>query len=378
MESYDTDSLHPKIRKQIRLVRWLSVFSIVLLLATSAAVLLPFYTSEIPFPAWIVAALVIVDAGLILGFRFMLRKLFLQPLHRAARLMQQVPPKEMLLANAGVVEMNGMVAALYEPDVTPEDLAAAKGDLPPVALITLKGNRKRLPNFNKGVPVRIYARNDDSLRFLVVETEEFVLWGTLSTRESRARGWRTLRLTLSMMLVLIMGLLFTLGLILYQLWTDIAQERSLAMQSEEWPHAQATILESRIKEVMVSEGKTRKPGFEALVRYRYTVNGQSYESSHIHFCYKPGRRRDKAAAIVNDFPVNKTVRIVYHPASPKLALLYPGYAAACDAELDQLRKTFVLIAPMTVLLVLVIAGITVYQRIRQRQFLKRVERWGLP
>lgn len=365
---------HPKVKKQLLLAKILSAATSALLLGVGVAFLLPYISQNRSPEPWLLALVCLVLLGGLVGFRQLLKKALLTPLHRAEELMREVAPKPMLLASAGMVEIKGIVAALYEPDTPREILEQTR----PTALISLQSGRKGLPNLKRGIPVNIYARHNSSDRFLVVETEKHVLWGSLSTRETRDKGWRIMQRVLWGMAFMMLALLAGFLLLQQQIANRVTQDMELARQSAEWPTVQGVVQESHIKSVRISRGKGTVPGFEAVVRYAYQAGGRSYKSGHIHYCNEPGSKPAGAQHIVDNFPVGVGVTVAYNPARPSEAVLYPGYSEACEAELQGLGQITVIISVMCGVLLAVFGGIFFFQGLQRKKFQERAERWGMP
>jgi len=368
----------PKARKQLRLVRLGIIATVLVLLGTVFMLAMTFYMApdarEHPPPVWIVPAILAVFAGFFYFLYQLLQHQLIRPLRRAAGLVLRVQPKEMFLRSVGVVEVKGVVVGLYEPDTPGEALDETR----PVALVSLQAGRKGMPNVNKGFPVKIYPDDASGDRFLAVETEKHLLWGALSTRETREKSWRIMRLIMRLMVVFLLALLGVFLALQQQITQRLSEDRDLALQSAQWPTARGVVRESWIKDVRVSRGKSSVPGFEAVVRYEYQAGGRRLESRHIHYCYEASESRAAAEHIVDTFPQGATVTVAYNPARPAEAVLYPGYADACAAELDTVATTTIIIMVMGLLMTALMVGIFAYQGARRKKFQKRLERWGLP
>lgn len=377
MQFEDPIKSNPKARKQLRYSQFALVLVALVLLGSILAIALTSIADDQgknTLPPWAWLTILAVEAVFLYGMYKLVQHQIHVPLRRAAELMATVAPKDMLLRTLGVAEINGMIAALYEPGIPLYDIQ----DVRPTALISLRAGRKHLPKAAKGIPVRIYAKRDSGDRFLAVETEKQLLWGYMSTKESRAKARRNIRLTMRLMVVLLLAMLGVFLALQQELIQDVKEERDLAAQSAHWPTVQGIVAESRIKDVKVSRGKSTVPGFEAVIRYRYQAGGRSYEADLIHFCYKATSNREHAEQLTSTFPEGAAAMVAYSPDKPALAVLYPGYTDHCNAELDRLATLSIIILVISVIAAAVIMTVFVLQARQQKKFMHKVEQWGLP
>ncbi|CUA85294.1 Protein of unknown function (DUF3592) [Gulbenkiania indica] len=93
-----------------------------------------------------------------------------------------------------------------------------------------------------------------------------------------------------------------------------------------WPTVSGIMLESALEQRDRQGGDAdRPPGWRAVVRYRYTVNNQTYESTRRRFP-EPGfgSNRAEAEAVLTRYPVGGPTTVHYNPANPAEACLEPG------------------------------------------------------
>ena len=64
--------------------------------------------------------------------------------------------------------------------------------------------------------------------------------------------------------------------------------------------------------------------YSADIRYRYTVNDQSYQGFDVTLSDGSSSRAGRARGIVNDYPVGQNVTVYYDPELPERAVLEPG------------------------------------------------------
>lgn len=69
------------------------------------------------------------------------------------------------------------------------------------------------------------------------------------------------------------------------------------------------------------------PYFIPVVKYRYRVEEQEYESSRIRFTWSGESTHPwTASEVVNKYSVSKTIRVYYNPKNPSVSVLVPGVA----------------------------------------------------
>jgi hypothetical protein len=93
------------------------------------------------------------------------------------------------------------------------------------------------------------------------------------------------------------------------------------------PTATGTVLDSRVDMRFRTGGgdSANRESYLGLVRYRYSVAGQDYESSNRRYP-NPGyaMNESEAAAVVARYSVGSVVRVYYNPAKPAEACLETG------------------------------------------------------
>lgn len=91
-------------------------------------------------------------------------------------------------------------------------------------------------------------------------------------------------------------------------------------QVEAWPVVDGEVIERDFSVDSDSEGTS----YRAVVRYRYTVAGRSYESDRIAFGYVGSSGRDSHQAIHDALSRSDRVGVRYNPADPAEAALAYG------------------------------------------------------
>ena len=98
------------------------------------------------------------------------------------------------------------------------------------------------------------------------------------------------------------------------LWVA-ASESARLNQSATWPKADATIVDSSVRD----RGSQTKKRFCPYVIYRYTVGGVLYDSTNVRFdrdLSQCGTDRQWANDIIRPYRTGSTVPVFYDPAQP--------------------------------------------------------------
>jgi Protein of unknown function (DUF3592) len=94
-----------------------------------------------------------------------------------------------------------------------------------------------------------------------------------------------------------------------------------AAVSYSWPESAGEILENGASEVSNLDG-----GYNAVLklRYRYVVNGTSFEGKRLRFGESVSSSFRSAEAWVERYPAGAAVRVRYNPRRPSESALEPG------------------------------------------------------
>jgi hypothetical protein len=84
-----------------------------------------------------------------------------------------------------------------------------------------------------------------------------------------------------------------------------------------WPQATATVLSSEVR-------STRRGGAWPEIRYRYSVQGQTFESSTYRIGGMTSAVRSEADAIVAAHPPGSALEVRYDPERPSSAIIETG------------------------------------------------------
>lgn len=94
--------------------------------------------------------------------------------------------------------------------------------------------------------------------------------------------------------------------------------QALAVAS--WPTVEGIVLRSEVKDQFVGIHTQ----YEADILYRYTVNGQAFESASVRTRGTATRYKGDAEKAVNRFPTGSVVRVYYDPKNPAESYLEAG------------------------------------------------------
>jgi len=97
------------------------------------------------------------------------------------------------------------------------------------------------------------------------------------------------------------------------------------VDSEAWPVVDGVVLDSAI----AADRDGGRQRFRPVVRYRYEVAGQRYESSRIQWAAKEGfRKYTRARRMLDRYRSGSAITVHYDPSRPGMAVLQPGDAIA--------------------------------------------------
>ena len=100
-------------------------------------------------------------------------------------------------------------------------------------------------------------------------------------------------------------------------WYSIANAKA----SVGWPTAPGTITRSEVE-------PTVKNRVNPKVAYTYAVNGKTMTGSRVSYRSEGGSNQTDAQAVVDRFPMGKSVQVHYDPALPTNSVLEPGASAS--------------------------------------------------
>jgi hypothetical protein len=145
---------------------------------------------------------------------------------------------------------------------------------------------------------------------------------------------------------LLLLVLFALPLALISTFLAWRQYRILTT----WPSVEGTVLQSRWVQNGGNSGRGRATAYGAEFRFRYFVNGRSYEA-----VATPGYQAsyDHAKSWLAELPVGSRRRIRYEPDNPQVISLASDYSTLSFAASYALARWVLIIGGVCVALILV-------------------------
>jgi hypothetical protein len=104
----------------------------------------------------------------------------------------------------------------------------------------------------------------------------------------------------------------------------------MSTTAQHWPTTAGTVLDSRVISVDYSGGSPGNRRVQrAEVRYRYEVNGESFESGNLHYriSHIGGDRRFYPPEVAAQYPVGVSIPVSYDPANPSNAVSDTAHAS---------------------------------------------------
>jgi hypothetical protein len=98
-----------------------------------------------------------------------------------------------------------------------------------------------------------------------------------------------------------------------------------ARASTSWPTVGGMVLDAEV--VATPSDRPHHPDYEAAVRYRYVVEGRTYEATRVYFGPMELNPAD-AKSYVKRYSPGTAVTVHYNPAHPSQAVLQAGASAA--------------------------------------------------
>lgn len=121
--------------------------------------------------------------------------------------------------------------------------------------------------------------------------------------------------------------LFFLGLAALTLTAILLLQKQseIAAASAAWPTVSAQIIDSRLEQRFSQQKEGSHDEWKAVIRYRYQINGQTFESQQRRFP-ETGFSQNQAgeAAIAARYPTGSTVTAYVNPSQPQQACLEAG------------------------------------------------------
>ena len=122
---------------------------------------------------------------------------------------------------------------------------------------------------------------------------------------------------------LILLILVTIGIFMMGIGAvNFVNEKVKTLNAQQWPITNGVVFTSQ---VLVREKSGRGGKFYTatpMVKYRYSVDGQNYESDRVSFGYTSGKNYSEK--VVKKFPRGSMVEVAYQPLNPENAVLKQG------------------------------------------------------
>ena len=289
---------------------------------------------------------ILVGAGLLVALilRVTFSKL-LVGVKRAIDLLRTQSPRRMFVRFTGVMTLNGSVVKLWDADA--EELS------PGLMLASVRTVSKKQGSVKEAVPVDVYFSPTSDREMVFEVPQDYrggrkrairglsagnVFWGRLCDRRQLEDSWRKMRLFLLGVLLFSVCFVGFLAWLSQRSLDSARQDLALGQESLSWPKAPGVILDSRVAKVTIKRGKSRVPGFEARIRYEYTVGGGTYSCNRIFFGYAAGRKQSFHEKIIAPYPRGNTVEIRYNPRDPAMAVLEPGHVDWNRREVEEAER----------------------------------------
>src|SRR5262249_30050366 len=105
-----------------------------------------------------------------------------------------------------------------------------------------------------------------------------------------------------------------------------------AALSLSWPKAAGTIMRSTVRAARSQGGENTgsTTTYRPDIAYSYSVNEKAYTGQRVRAGSAYVRTQKAAEAILEPYPVGRSVEVAYAPARPEMAMLDPGSTAGTD------------------------------------------------
>ena len=322
--------IHPKLKNMHRGIKLGMALAIIILILTFIGTpVLVYFAQPDKKLAFILFAVMGVTCVPVVIMLFRLRRTSLNQIEKASWLTRSVIPYDMIMKNLGISDFSGALVELRTPD-------SPDGGAWGVAAVKMN-KKKRLPKGDQAVKMYYDPTLPDY--YLVIEKDGLLLWGNATTAEGRASNWRKFKLLFILMQGALLLSVLLLVLFSFKISGAVREEMALAKDSLSWPKAPAEVIDSKLKNVRISRGKSSITGYEAVIRYQYSVRGRTYTGDRIYFGYKPSEDRRAAQKLVEAHPVDGKMEIYYDPLQHGRSTMEAGRAEVLQKRLDKTRQT---------------------------------------
>lgn len=118
---------------------------------------------------------------------------------------------------------------------------------------------------------------------------------------------------------LLIALVAGVALLVWRSW-------QIRQGSPDWPHVTGEMLEARARARNETGDQAGTPTHDwyTEVRYRYTVNGETYTGTRLRAFGLHHMDEQSALQEIAPFPPGQPVKVYYDPAKPSSSVLIPG------------------------------------------------------
>ena len=352
--------IHPALRK---MEQWLKLGTGLILILTLAMLLMMVFivlkNSRDQNVGLMLLAVTVPVFLVLFASVYFLKRFVLNKLRKASRVMYTSPPVQMMGRSLKVSDLNGAYMELRKMD--------ASMDSPPWGVAVVAASKKSPLPKKEAFEVKTYVDESSSDGFLVLELGDRVMWGTLTTPETRKKSWRNMKRLFIIMLIFFFFILSALTVVQYFAINKAKERLALAVESLAWPRAQGVITSSVVKDVRIKRGKGSAPGFKADISYDYYVLGRRHSGDRLFFGYSASRDRKWAANWVKAYPPGAKILVSYKPGDPGVSVVEPGHVEECEVKVRKAWLTMAAPAIMGAVLLLTFVIILAVTRRRWRK-----------
>jgi len=264
-------------------------------------------------------------------------------------------PVKKVLNKTEIVSFSGIVYMISDEGVT--DVSASE-------FITLQVSKNEKP-ITPPINVLYYFNRNISDSIVVVDDSKSIYMGSkmdkTKAKENLDKSIKFMPVTVS---VGILIPLVVIALFFYKK-SNFTEYENYVKESHKWNTTQGEIIKSMLEEVEIKRGKSRYPGFKALINYRYNINDKTYFSDVISFDYEPSTEFGSVKVLLLNFSEGKTVQVYYNPKNNKVAYLIKADLNKIKAENE--KTTIIIIVVFGVALIIATTMLAFLMRARKKQ-----------
>jgi hypothetical protein len=358
MSNKKSSDIDPRLRGQWRALRILSWCLPILVLAP--APLLFALSIKSPGDAKIIslggALATLLFALILFALLRRVRGKILPELERASDLLRNVAPRLVRAKFLKIAGFSGSYFALW-PEGSPPEAPAWR-------VAALSSNRKENIWGEGAFQAELYLDPNEAPSLeseqgpcVAVLAENRHYWGRLTSLDDLERAWRRQRammLAAMAIFVLVLGTLFVLGK------TQIESRRDaldIALQSPNWPTAQARVTRSELVHASIPRGKSSIPGYDARVTYVYYADGRHREGWMIRPESTASADKRRVEEILARYPEQAQVTAFFDPGDPSRSTLEHGRVDQLEDAYRNARLGVFIPGTVGVVAMLVVGGV---------------------